>query len=100
MSQSVFLVIFDGAANTRWHDCQLDVQAALQDYLHSFGKVMTRGAIPCVTVKQIFPDEPVTAARPGDGERKVAIAGTNDQCGGSACAAPLPTPTPACQEIL
>lgn len=99
MTSKTFAVRFEGAADTRWHEQGHQLIEALQHNLDGFAEVMTRGAIPCVTVEEIFTDKPVTAAGRADGERKVADCISVDQHGAGACASSLPTPTPACQRV-
>lgn len=86
-----FLVTFDGAADTRWHDCQQHVTSALQDYLHSFGKVMTRGAIPCVTVSVYHGTEP--AGRHESANESAQAHHLNHGTDGVSSVLSLPTPS-------
>lgn len=93
MNSKIFTVKFQGAPDTRWHENGAQLAVALEDYLHSFGRVMTRGAIPCVTVEEIFPVAPLTAERPGPASLKSAPGRQNDQSGVGAVAPALPTST-------
>lgn len=96
MTSKTFAVRFEGAADTRWHEQGHQLIEALQHNLDGFAEVMTRGAIPCVTVEEIFTDKPEPAAGRAPGDWKVPGCIT-DQCDVGACAAAVPTPTPACQ---
>ena len=85
-----YLVTFDCAADTRWHDCQQHINAALQDYLHAFGKVMTRGAIPCVTV-EFLPSGPLPAGRRVEAPESVAAHQVNPGTGDGSPVLQAPT---------